>query len=295
MRERNRSPLEGAIFFRTVEEFCRRSGFELRIQCATDELDFIVGKYVRPRNNQIECGLNGCTHAHMYGYVIRAKDGRETNCGKDCGAREFGIQFQEFEAEYKKAEDMQLRRELLGQVLIDREALLKSGHEVVAQVKKAAFRVSRVMKEVHREGALTRVLEACIRAGGLIRVEDRVDEAIRRSKADLKTIGEIRGGAVIAQHSQIPNEVYYRVVRALERIDLTELEQLDSTALEKKSRELADIGDIVRRAQQFLKDEKRFTTHANLMEMMKLKELIPKSGRKDRLDRILIKLPDLLD
>ncbi len=53
----------------------------------------------------------------------------------------------------------------------------------------------------------------------------KVDEALRRSKADLKTIGEIRGGGAITRYRDVIKEVYYQALRPLERIDLTEIEK----------------------------------------------------------------------
>jgi hypothetical protein len=179
------------IFFRTVEEFAVRAGYQLQLTCTRDELDRIVGKYERPKTDQIECGLNGCTQRHMYGYIIQTKVGAETNCGQDCGSREFGVKFHEVEASFKKAEEDQLRRRLLGEIVKNRTDLLVAAKNLRSKIQDAANRVSTIVSEIKREPALYHVFESCLRIGGQIRIAQTVDEALRRDKADLITIGRL--------------------------------------------------------------------------------------------------------
>lgn len=279
------------IFFRTVEEFCRRPKYQLRLQCTSDSLDRIIGKYERPKDNQIQCGLNGCTKEHMFGYVIRAKDGTETNCGQVCGRREFGVKFEEVEALYKKAEDAQLRKRLLTELAENRTTLLLQGEDVHGRVKECSERISKVVTEVEKDFALSSAFRSCIRSGGKIRVENKVDEALRRAKADLITIGEIQGSTALINYEELPKTIYYKFLLPLRELDIAHLDNLENNELEKKTREVKDLSSILANARDFLIDAEKFTEPENLREFSKLKELMPTKSKTGRVDRILSRLP----
>lgn len=69
-----------------------RPGFNPNLDPAKHALDSIIGRYVE--SDMVICGLSNCRTPHVRGYIVSTKDGQETNIGKDCGKKYFGVDFE---------------------------------------------------------------------------------------------------------------------------------------------------------------------------------------------------------
>lgn len=69
-----------------------RPGFTSDLNSNEHVLASIIGRY--SFSNQIRCGLSNCHTLHARGYIVTTSDGHETNIGKDCGRKYFGVDFE---------------------------------------------------------------------------------------------------------------------------------------------------------------------------------------------------------
>jgi hypothetical protein len=70
-----------------------RPGFRGDLDPKKHELGSIIGRYLF--GDKVRCGLSDCHTLHTRGYLVTTKDGLETNIGKDCGSKYFGVDFDE--------------------------------------------------------------------------------------------------------------------------------------------------------------------------------------------------------
>lgn len=68
-----------------------RPGFRQDLDPNEHLLDSIIGRY--QFKDKIRCGLSNCRTPHERGYIVVTKGGLETNIGKDCGSKYFGVDF----------------------------------------------------------------------------------------------------------------------------------------------------------------------------------------------------------
>jgi hypothetical protein len=64
------------------------------------QLASIIGRYIF--REPIRCGLSDCHTPHQKGYIVLTKDNRETNIGKDCGRKYFGVEFETMSRQYEQ-------------------------------------------------------------------------------------------------------------------------------------------------------------------------------------------------
>lgn len=84
----------------TWEGITSRPGFNENLNPDAQKLSSIIGQY--GFQNMIPCGLSNCHTLHARGYLVATKSGQETNIGKDCGKKYFGIDFVEMAAKFDR-------------------------------------------------------------------------------------------------------------------------------------------------------------------------------------------------
>src|SRR5690606_4074151 len=77
-----------------------RPGFVKNLDPKDKVLDSIIGRYIF--KNKIRCGLSNCHTPHAKGYIATTKDGHETNIGKDCGKKYFGVDFETLSRKFNR-------------------------------------------------------------------------------------------------------------------------------------------------------------------------------------------------
>jgi len=75
-------------------------GFVKNIDPAKHKLVSIVGRYIL--KEKVRCGLSNCHSPHAKGYLVATTDGHKTNIGKDCGSREFGVEFESLSKKFER-------------------------------------------------------------------------------------------------------------------------------------------------------------------------------------------------
>lgn len=288
------------IAFETAAEFQSRDKYQDRLQCTDDVLERIVGKYVFSEKDKLQCGLNGCRSWHWHGYVIRTKNGGETHCGQYCGFRAFKVLFKDVEAAYKAAEDRKGRLDFLRNLLEQRDDLMRKAINLEAQASEAGSRIHILRTQFERDSHLERAFRDCLRNTGRILIEDENSRRLRAAmgaaadKADLKTIGVVRGTSAFGRSGTILLELKYKVILPLENMTEHGLQDLDNKQLMLESTSLGSIKQILSATEQFLRDYQMLNTKENLETFRLLLLAMPKKFRTNKVHRIFEKLADRL-
>jgi hypothetical protein len=119
---------KGLIKVDDWENIESRPGFSTNLNPKDHELQAIIGRYVS--GDKKRCGLSDCHSPHSKGYIVSTKDGKETNIGKDCGQKYFGVDFDVQAAQFDRDITQQDNRELLWNFSFTLEELEKKLSEM---------------------------------------------------------------------------------------------------------------------------------------------------------------------
>ena len=76
------------------------------------KLKTIRGRYLF--KDYIKCGLSNCHTPHGKGYIATTTDGLTTNIGKDCGKKDFGVDFETLSDQFDRDVTAAENRDRLG-------------------------------------------------------------------------------------------------------------------------------------------------------------------------------------
>jgi hypothetical protein len=99
------------------------------------ELATIIGRYLF--RERVRCGLSNCHTPHEKGYVVTTKTGAVTNIGKDCGAKYFGVDFEDMTRKFDRDLHEREMREQLTSFMFQIEFLEERLHEIRRSTKGA--------------------------------------------------------------------------------------------------------------------------------------------------------------
>ena len=245
------------VLFTSIAEYEVRPNFHAELHLTAEELDRIVGKYELPadRGSWAACGLNNCHREHRFGYVICAKDGRETNIGHDCGKREFDVEFEEVEARYKRAVDSQARQRAIAALMEERVQLIDRAEHIVPVAVLQGARLSAFRASFQHMASFWTNLLKCAKQGGTIRAAQQSggDWAFNRGKSEqLITVGRFDGAGVLLDDGSGLGAVVDRdVLPWLRALDPVALAALDSVGMANTLREAAAKRSTLERTEAF--------------------------------------------
>ena len=286
------------ILFKSADEFGLRPGYSLALTVARTELDRIVGKFSFSKEHQLQCGLNRCNNWHQNGYVIRTKDGRETHCGKDCGKREFGVEFKEVEATFRRKLEDQERREWLNSVLSERDALIAKVATLLAGLESVSAQIRDITSRLAKEQQLDSALYNAVRAGGAIRRELVVDAETASvmgltgsQRYQFETVATLAGVEALERASHSNRPAIEDAATRLRSLVLPDLKQLSAGSLsnlnprqrKNRARQIEAHHQAIARAEEMLASGQRFVAPQNLPRLAQL----PISRASQRATRIL--------
>lgn len=286
------------LLFKSAEEFADRPGYFHVLTVVRTELDRIVGKFSFPKDRQLQCGLNGCNHWHQNGYVIRTKDGCETHCGKDCGKREFGVEFKEVEATFKRKLEDQERRDWLNSVLSEKDALLDKVGALLARLGAVSAKIKEVRDRLAKEPELVLALDKAIRSGGAVQKERFVDAETasamgltRGQRHQLETVAILAGADALALVPQSKRPAIEDVAARLRLVVLPDLKDLSIGSLanlntrqrKERARRIEGHHQAIAQAAELLAAGEKFIAPQNLRRLGQL----PVSRPSQRANRIL--------
>lgn len=263
------SGAEEVILFSSIAEYEARLNYVKALRLTHEELDRIVGKYELPvdRSAWACCGLNNCNTEHRYGYVIRAKDGRETNIGNACGEREFGVQFKEVEARYKKAEDAKARRQAIEALMAEVPQLVARAEQIIPIARLRATQLAAFRSTFQGLAGYWTQLLKCAKQGGAIRAAAVTDGWSQKQggKADIVTVGRFAGAKVLLDDtSNLVGLVERDVLPWLRALDIAALLTLDDVGLASTLKDAARMRRLLEGTEAFSAESAALLTAENV-------------------------------
>lgn len=270
---------EEIIDYGATLDFQLRSRYETELDATEDELDLAFGKYTRPapRSEWISCGLNGCDQPHRYGFVIRLHDGRETQCGPDCGERHFGAKWAEVVATVKAAEEAAATKNSVAKLLVERDAMVARGVELAERSRLLEGRVSAANLHLSSISALRKAIENCAKNGGSIRAEVEggatgIAATSRAKVAQLRTIAIIEGVDLFTTAFMRYSAVIDSSLPGLRNLNAEMLSGGTQRELARRSKEGQQFASTLDRAERQLRSGTRLFEPANLHKLELLVE-----------------------
>lgn len=258
------------LLFTSIAEYEARRDFVRHLTLVAGDIDRIVGKYELPSDKAAwaKCGVNNCNTPHRFGFVIRKKDGQETNIGHECGERETGESFRDVVATFRRAEDAQARKRT-AQTLVEDKANLISRAELAAKAgREQAVRLRAFLDTFKPLKSFWRALTTSAKQGGVIRAALQADKNWNLSigrKEQLVTIGRFDGGVVLINDGLgLPVLVERLVLPWLEDLSQEGLEVLDRRALGEMVKDAGSKRDLLERAEHFVEASQRFLNADNV-------------------------------
>lgn len=133
---------KGLVKVENWDDIIGRPGFNSNLDPKNSILNIIIGKYQFP--TKVKCGLSSCHTPHTKGYLVSTKDGSETNIGKDCGAKYFGVDFEvssrQFDREIIEADN----RDALWAFFYQIEEIEKS----ISEIRNGTFGADNLYKKI---------------------------------------------------------------------------------------------------------------------------------------------------
>lgn len=286
---------EEVLQFESVAAFSSRLNYNSALEIPHDQLGVIVGKYELPGDELLwaTCGLNGCTKRHRFGFLLSNLKGEETNCGHNCGEREFGVKFKEVEAHFERRLTEQARQRVLADLVMQKGDLTRRAVEVLPHAKNAGQTMQRFLRDFQSKAAFWEQLIAVARLGGLIRAADNESSqgGTGRSSVNLITLGRLEGTEVLLSSNTKKHEY---VISAIvipwlqEKLDDSDLHLLDQVALERLSGEAVSAKRSLAEAVEFVANVEKFSQPLNLVQLELVRDkLTPRAGRSDALSRAI--------
>lgn len=257
--------VDDPIHFEKPEDFRNRPMFSSPLIIDKDDLDLIVGKYYF--TEEIACSLNGCTTPHKWGFVIRSKDGRETNCGHMCGKRDFGVAWNEVHASFKKAEQLQAARQVLAELLNDRDDLFLEITKIIPRLEMALSAKSYFLSKTGSTGGFNSQLINCIKLGGAIRAQrPQTEHEIKNGiRAPFVTVERIKGGSVVFSEDfwNLPTTLSTNSLQWIKSLDPSKILQLNDESMNGILKEAKVHRSLLNKAKKFVDDAEVFFSKEN--------------------------------
>lgn len=198
------------IRFEHPHEWQAREGFQPSLTLAEADVSHFVGGYNLPKDLYQHCGLahggKPCNQEHGHGFVVAAKDGQETQVGRDCGLRHLGAKFEELERLFTatvRTAELQKRMN----DLVDKKAeLLAKATAALGECDRAAASVGEIKHRIERGPSLAEVFHRAQGAEGSVYAEVRVSSEeyeLTRKRFRREVWGRIDGIAAATERRRL--------------------------------------------------------------------------------------------
>lgn len=221
----------------SLEDIHERPGFTSSLDPARHELKAILGRYAF--RDMVRCGLSNCHTPHGRGYIVATTDGLETNIGKDCGRKHFGVDFEAMSRKFDRDITEKENREALWSFFYR----LPEVTQRITSVRKDGYgadwvyRMSQPLIELNK--GCPRSVVRCI--GDMIKTGNNTAYLMREATEEEFVLMEARSGRSLERPQYVQDELGYlsglealspeNNLRDILALDLTqklaEFEQLD--------------------------------------------------------------------
>ena len=221
-----------------------RPGYSDELDPSQHKLSSIIGQYAFQA--QIRCGLSNCHTPHNRGYLVVTQSGRETNIGKDCGKRYFGVDFENLAVRFDRDMREKLARENVGNFLLRLDETQQRLKDVLDGDRAGAwvYKTSRPLLESARgvPSDIVRAVAAMLKNGQSLLTKDRpateretqIAEAggtrVKRPHMITEPIAEIRGLEALREENNLRKLLMVDLdtnLKALEGSDVDTMQPAD--------------------------------------------------------------------
>jgi hypothetical protein len=266
----------------TVEnwgDIVSRPGFTGSLNPSAHELESIIGRYAF--RDYIPCGLSNCHTPHGKGYIVVTKDGRETNIGKDCGKKYFGVDFETLSSQFDRAVTEKENREKVWNFFFridevqDQVKNLRGGDRGADWVYKTSTPLTSAGKDV--PSAVVRRISAMVKTGETILTvereanEDEIKAQERQTQRSVKRpfyvsvpVAEVAGLDALYAENNLKELLVIKVAEPLKDLERLDIDSLDFNALKSWARWIGEVEGNLDRAAAAIEKGRRLLTRANL-------------------------------
>jgi hypothetical protein len=269
---------KGLVNVSTWEDILERPAFRVGINPDEHELKSILGRYVF--GAKVQCGLSNCRTPHTKGYLVATKNGVETNIGKDCGSKYFGVDFdhqaKQFEIDLAAKEN----REMLWSFYFRTEEL-EEKISTLRESKKGAVWVSRNCDALQNPSkvplVVVRKLGEMVRQGTSLLTKPRKatseefknmlavsGQNLQRPQYIDETIAEIRGIEALYKENNLRELLVNEIEEKLKSFKDQNIDSLSFEKLKQWKKWMLSVDLNLEKAELSIDKGRRLLTETNL-------------------------------
>lgn len=279
------------IRFEHPDEWQGRLGFKPSLTLMEADVSHFVGGYNLAKELYQRCGLahggKPCNQEHGHGFVVAAKDGQETQVGRDCGLRHLGAKFEELERLFTAAVRTEELYKRLTELVDKQPELLARATAAIGECDRAAAAVGEIKHRIEREPTLAEVFRRAQGAEGSVYAEVRVSSEeyeLTRRRYRREIFGRIDG--IAAATEKTPKFAIHSVVMPFVRgLSKEALAGLPAKALAAKSKEAGEAERVLIQADAYVELCRRFVSTRNWKALAQafLPDRLPTNDRGRRI------------
>lgn len=249
------------VLYTKVDDYEARTAFVGPLRVEPGNLHKIVGKVelpAKPQEAWARCGLNGCNKSHRFGYIIRTNDGLETNCGHECGRREFGVVFEEVEAHANRVVEAQARRRAAMDVVLQAPIWRDQLRAAMPLVEREEARMLEFIEDFKERSSFWSQLHKIAKVGGVVKVPKWTKDGLRE-----ESLGRIDGCTHLHRSRLWSSETISSQISWLESLSGSSIAQIDTAGLDALMKKSEQVQRVLREAPTFIGDVRRFLQPKN--------------------------------
>ena len=270
------------VEIKTWEDVNTRPKYKSKIDPLTVTLEQIIGQYfLEPQH----CGIKSCNRSHNRGYLVSCSGGVETNIGKDCGFKYFGVKFQEMEGQFNRDFNAKRHREALSVFRSQLDGWEKTISFLRDGDKQGLWCVDAVhhhATKAHSAPILASLASRAKRGDGEIYREEMLDseeweverQAGGKSRYRQVFVGRINGIGALSSYKRLKTLLQKHLgtsVEAFRELDIDSLEIQDLAYWDRWSKGMEGRINEVR---EIITDCNRYLTPANLAKVLAYRNLL---------------------
>jgi hypothetical protein len=275
-----------------------RAGYSNELDPSQHKLSSIIGQYAFQA--QIRCGLSNCHTPHNRGYLVLTQSGRETNIGKDCGKRYFGVDFENLAVQFDRDMREKLARENVGNFLLRLDETQRRLKEVLDGEGGGAwvYKTSRPLVEPARgvPSDIVRAIGAMLKTGQSLLMKDRpateretqIAEAggnrVKRPHMIAEPVAEIRGLDALREENDLRKLLIVDLDTNLKALDGLNVDTMQPADVAQWSKWVNSVDASFDRAEAAIRAGRELLTAKNLRPF---EQILKEPGDVKRFDAFL--------
>lgn len=261
--------------FDNWESILARVNFKKVLDNKKHELQDVIGDYVS--ESKLNCGLSSCNTPHNKGFIVITTDGLETNIGKDCGSKYFGISFDE-KSKTHNTEKRYFDNKIKFANYLEQIPLWKRQIEVLSNGDFSYTNIANKISELFDKNIVGDIVVSCIinihriASNGQIYFEKpvtREDKVLMSRNLKVKPIylGKLSYYYVLKKEINLSDLLNTDVIQIISKFE--NIKNLNDKEIAKILPKLNNIQSNINKAKDIITDAQKFLTRDNLQPLLK--------------------------